>query len=541
MKKFYIYTMLVGLCCFSMMKSEEIDEMRTRGIHTWAAGEDHQKASGLITSRNMNNATATSGTMLDLTTSGRYYLNANLAVDPQNSGVTCIKISASNITLDMRGHTLSSTRVNLATGIIAIEVAANLYNVQIKNGTLSGMDGTGIKVNSGCTGLKIENMFVDNCTLVGVTIAANCHNFNMKDTIITRCDGSHSGSDGAVGFRIQSSNVIKIERCCFDLNQHATTGHAMGVYATSCSHAVFINCSAHHNKAGTASGNAAYGFRIDGASNYSHLIQCEANKNISQNGPVYGFSVDAATGGSELMESHADNNTAVGGDCHGFSFTSSSDFILISRCNAQGNTGDNHVYGFKFNASDYVAVHHCVALGQSTTGTTKNCYGFYSTGGNGNTFQDCKSFGNKASASGAATSAGFCLAGSEKYTNIIRCESKSNLGGAGTAYGIYLESAASCTIKANEIFVNTGTTDGFGIKDATANSISCYIENVAYGNSKTDGSTVDNYSVRLSPNNSENTFPVREAFLTDFINLKQINLFDNIELIEKANVETLRG
>ena len=239
-------------------------------------------------------------------------------------------------------------------------------------------------------------------------------------------------------------------------------------------------------------------------------------------------------------------NKGVGATSYGFSCTGSSlHSMRFENCSAINNKGDSDAYGFYSESLEYSYFDQCVANNQRTTSVSSvTVAGFYSKGGEGLTFKNCIAFGNKGNANVSDKAIGFCLdaySGSgEMYSNIIGCQAKDNDGGTGTGYGIYLVSATACTIQKNELFVNHGITGGYGIKDdLTTGNVSAFMENIAYGNGTIDGMVINNYDVKLSPNDDANVFPVRIAFITDYTNLKTIRPLDNIELVEKADVSSL--
>ena len=87
--------------------------------------------------------------------------------------------------------------------------------------------------------------------------------------------------------------------------------------------------------------------------------------------------------------------------------------------------------------------------------------------------------------------------------------------------------------------MNIGDTNGYGIKDDATSSVSCYFENFAYSNGKSNGLIINNYDVILSPNDSYSNFPVQTAYLTDFSTLKQANQYDNVEFLERTITSSL--
>lgn len=78
-------------------------------------------------------ATPVLGPHYTINTPGSYYLAGNVEVTGGNG----INITTSNVTLDLNGFTLISKTANPAQGT-AIEIAADLTNIEIKNGCIAG-------------------------------------------------------------------------------------------------------------------------------------------------------------------------------------------------------------------------------------------------------------------------------------------------------------------------------------------------------------------------------------------------------------------
>lgn len=496
--------------------------------------------------KNVIDSTSASGTMTTISTADRYYFRENMHMTPTQTDVTCLKITSSNVIVDLRGYTLMGNTTTGA-GMIGIEVASNLSNIQIVNGTISSMNGIGVKVNGGCNNIQIRNMQVDQCTLAGVTMDT-CNDIHMNEVIITRCNGAHTdaAAEGATGLRLRWCNRIRITDSHFDGNQAgAIDRDAAGVYARQCLHCEFVRCSAIHNKAGSTAGNAGYGFRFLMGSNNAVIKSCKAGCNLTQDGPVYGFCIDDSSG-VVMKDCHAQGNMAMGTTdtvdiASGFCISGTGGGgAYLEDCIANKNNGASHVHGFASNYSNHNYFMNCKALDQATSSiTTTTVAGFYANTGRGNTFSHCLSFGNTGGANSGSNGTGFYLSGSEVYSNVLECQAKANDGSTGIGYGIWLDSATYCTIRGNELFVNTGTTNGYGVKDSETSSVSAYFENFAYGNGSASGLVVNNFDVTLAPNDSVNDFPVQTAFLTDFRLLKGEAPYDNVELVERADTDSL--
>lgn len=133
-----------------------------------------------------------------ISTPGHFYLTANLAVPPDMTG---IRISASDVTLDLGGFTISGSGTGAASGVTTF---GSTSRVTITNGVVRGFPGTGISTLSS-THAVIED----------VTTTAN--NFGIRagsDTIIRDCITSLN-TDG--GILVSGSNT-RIENCVVTAN-----------------------------------------------------------------------------------------------------------------------------------------------------------------------------------------------------------------------------------------------------------------------------------------------------------------------------------
>lgn len=504
---------------------------------SWSQTHDFGKPyTHVLGRKDVNNTVASSGAMKIISESGRYYFTQDMHISPINTDVTCLKITTSNVILDLRGYSVMGNTTT-GSGMIGIEVASNLSNIMIVNGTLSALHGIGIKVNSGCNNIYVENITVTRCTHTGILLDT-ITDAHLHEVTVNKCDGSHASSSGAIGLHIASSSRIHILNSHFDGNQVASSGNAIGVYCNQSSQCDFVNCSAVQNKAGSTTGDTAYGFYINDATDSNiFLKECFASHNQSQDGKCYGF-YSANTYALYMNDCVAIGNTAAGAtttnDCVGFGVVGSGS-CLLKNCLANHNGGSQASYGFFLSSTIFTSLVECVARNQFTTseGATKVA-GFYTSGGQGNSFEKCISFGNASGSHASAHGIGFYVDNTESYLSITSCMVRANTSSGGTGYGIWLADATACIVRANELFVNTGGTNGYGIKDDASSSISCYLENFAYGNGKSNGLIINNYDVKLSPNDTYAVFPVQVAYITDFSTLKQSNRYDNVELLERV-------
>lgn len=211
-------------------------------------------------------ATPVFGPHYTISTPGSYYLTGNVEVTGGNG----INITTSNVTLDLNGFALISKTANPAQGN-AIEIAADLTNIEIKNGHIVG--GTvrtyvGPKAwNATFSGQGWFNGIRD---AGGATFPSR--NLVISDLAAERC--------GSIGILLNSSGILR---------NIATTGNASwGVFAD---HGTLVNITASNNATG---GVNCYLGSISGAT-------------ATANGTV-GVSAPQGT----VINSAADNNGTYG-------------------------------------------------------------------------------------------------------------------------------------------------------------------------------------------------------------------------------------
>jgi hypothetical protein len=115
--------------------------------------------------------------------SGSYYLTGNVAgVD----GKTTISITASNVTLDLNGFTVSGpTEVGQSAGLAAIYI--DNPNVVVRNGLVADSQGHGIV--GGAVGITIEDVAVCDVDGVGITLSG-------EPAMVRRCIVSEADEGG---------------------------------------------------------------------------------------------------------------------------------------------------------------------------------------------------------------------------------------------------------------------------------------------------------------------------------------------------------
>lgn len=399
---------------------------------------------------------------------GKYKIIEDLTSKPTNANISCIKITASNISIDFNGFSLTQ-QSSTSSGLTAIEIAANVSNIDLYNIEIGSIDGNGIKIGAGANNITINGGSISSCKKIGMDIDQACE-LDVYNVNVNQYDGSHSGAlNGAVG--------IKLNKCvsCRFTNVYCNKGSQTGSKETcawllqSCNNCLFADCKAIANE----SKKSTVGFYITTSLN-NHFKSCKVEGTIAKE------------------------------DAYGFRLDETNKYNLFENCEC--------------------------SYSNSSTGSA---YGFYCKNGNGNCFKDCVAMGNSGANSSGKEGSGFYLTG-ETNSFIVGCTIKAN--NAKTGHGIHSVSATYCTIEDNKIFGNTGTDNGYGLRDDAASSTNFILKNFAYANQdSTTNKKVNNYHAKLSPDDSLSIFPVVSVFLNNYSRASKATTLDNIEAIERPD------
>ncbi len=185
---------------------------------------------GKCTVASSGSATAIPGCQV-INTPGTYTLNSDISgVDP--SGTSCVTITASNVTLDCQGHTITVTDVNAIT-IGAPTTSPQLQNVQINNCSLSvtgipgkhGISMYGSNHSIACNGGTITNTASSGygIQLSGATVAENANANTIDGCNITT--NSYGIRFSVTPQSSLTNNVIRYT--------HITSGTFQGIFFVS--------------------------------------------------------------------------------------------------------------------------------------------------------------------------------------------------------------------------------------------------------------------------------------------------------------------
>ncbi len=455
--------------------------------------------------------TATSGTVVTLDKPGRYLVESDLEFAPANNSVIGIQITSSNVTLDLNDCTLYQT--GSGTSFTVIKIATGLSNITVRNGKINSITGTGTHADTNCSNVRLREMSINGCSTQGMLLST-CDNCLIMDIQITNCNTT--STNDPIGLELASCTSITAIDSIFNNNTNTSgSGTAYGVKMTGCKNCNFQNCQANGNQ-----GDIAYGFSLTSSCESCTLRHCLANNNVADGG-------------------------TTNDDCVGYYLNASKSCHLYN-CDANSNTSTSSAFGFKTINSNVCKFKACEAAYNSTTATTTGPYGAWGfcsshTGSASNVWVDCRANGNQGSTDAGATdtlAVGIEIGGTEKYSNIANCVSSRNNGHTGTGYGIRINGATLCEVKANRVVVNIGDSSdpngGFRIKDTSADTTNLYTSNFAFGNGKADNSVVNNYDVAVAPDNNVVLFPSVIGYLNNFNNFNPVSSFQyNIEVIER--------
>lgn len=242
----------------------------------------------------------------EISSSGSYYLTQSIDA----GGAAGINISASNVTIDLNGYTISSDGSGAASGIFC---STAVTNITIKNGIITTWGGHGINATN-ATHCTLQDIQASNNNLSGISTgnSARVHGCNTSENLfdgintgmqsnVTYCTATGNGTDG---IDINSNSSVS-ECLATDNGQNGiegstncqvsnSTGNNNAEDGISLSIAGIISTS-------TANSNGHDGFDINSGAN---IYGCTAKSNT-----LHGYNC-----GSDVSASNntADNNLQSG-------------------------------------------------------------------------------------------------------------------------------------------------------------------------------------------------------------------------------------
>jgi hypothetical protein len=177
---------------------------------------------------------------------GSYYLTTNLAVSGGSNGIT---ISASHVTLNLSGFTISSTSATPAGTAIELSSSRGNTNVTILNGHIfSGVTNSGgvfsgkgfyngIEVDSACRNIRVSGISVIGCANDGI-------NIGNGNTIAEFCTVDSAGTYGVAAGSVLHCDAGLCGVTAILAYSIATecTGTSSGTAGAGVSAATAVNC-----------------------------------------------------------------------------------------------------------------------------------------------------------------------------------------------------------------------------------------------------------------------------------------------------------
>ncbi|HLB40669.1 MAG TPA: right-handed parallel beta-helix repeat-containing protein, partial [Candidatus Babeliales bacterium] len=323
------------------------------------------KASDLVT------PLANSANMYTINRSGRYYVANDLSRNnpSQFTGCTMIYINSGDVTLDLNGKTLRPSQFVNASSLTAIEIAANLANITIRNGTINGYNSlaaspttsyitTGIDATAGTNkNLSFYDLQVLNLKANGIDIASS-QALLIKNVTVSNCVGT---STEISGLNLSSCSNVQVLNCNFN-SITASSALSNGVRLASCNTVLLDGCTAADT--GTGNGWNAQGFRTLTSPRDITFLNCTATRTT---GYARGFSLEST-----------DNSFGP--------------FKLVN-CSANQGVGTGYLVGFY--ALSPVSFENCIADSNACSGGGV-CYGFELSGALGSKLTNCLAINNSA-------------------------------------------------------------------------------------------------------------------------------------------------
>ena len=311
--------------------------------------------------------------------SGYHCLCEDAVFNPKANQNAAIRISTSNVTLDLRGRTLSQKSKDVL-GVDGILVDPGLTNIIIKNGTIKDFSDAGIRAGALSEPLITELSISD-------IQAFN----NALSTTIADPNFRGEGIGGVVIFNAQD---VKINNCTFNTNAFA------GLWSFNITKFTMENCHCDDNTAANffaPNTQLVIGGTVAGISTDIRISHCTFNRNTS-GGEALGFGLDFAFG------------------------TNASTNIVLDACQFNDNTaivsdpaialaleGSSEAAGTAFVRATNLTLQNCEANGNSLTlnvpltsgfppvneGLVNLVFGFQVANSNNVTITNCSSSGNK--------------------------------------------------------------------------------------------------------------------------------------------------
>ena len=142
---------------------------------------------------------------------GQYVLAADL--DCSGTLASGLTISASNVTLHLAGHTLSSADCDHTKNITGIAINSGITGVQVEGGTVKGFN-DGISLYSANS--RVSSMTITNACIFGIAVSGTNNQVDTSVVTLSGLDGIGIGA--ATGTKILSNDISGNTRVGVDIS-----------------------------------------------------------------------------------------------------------------------------------------------------------------------------------------------------------------------------------------------------------------------------------------------------------------------------------
>lgn len=321
---------------------------------------------------------------------GVYVLGSNISFNPASPD-NMITIDSNDIVLDLGQNTIMQT--NGTPNVNGIIVNSGRSNIIIKNGTIKNLSGTGIKISTGCSKLKIENLQIFNCAISGIecvgTPSSNISTFDIVDCSVAECSQSISATttvylEYCSGFRLTNLRVnnnggtttsldaIKIINCSSarikdvraNSNKASSSMHAF--HFANCNDLIVIGCITR----GSTSADTSVGYCLESDTNCQNntFNNCVVfvNNATGLNGTTNGFYIGSNNNNNIFKNCRATLNSSIS-DCTGFYTVSNTNNIFLKCMAIENNSQNGTARGFYLVNHTEAQLINCMVSRQKST------------------------------------------------------------------------------------------------------------------------------------------------------------------------------
>lgn len=380
-------------------------------------------------------------------TAGVYKAAENLTYSPAAGSQQAIRITVSDVILDLQCYTLQQG--NVQAGTDAVRINSFLNDVTIKNGTVKNFTRAGISTQANSSRITVDDVLTLSCDVRGIEFLSTNSDNAINNVRVFNCN---RGASGDYGIFLQNSFRGTVNKCT--LNNNGLSSHALSaVRLESCG-----ECSVKDTEINTNIGSSLIGVDIN-TTNSSSVTRCLVR-----------------------------NNSALVTTCTAYAFAGASQcYNAITDCTAQENSATTTCFGFDLAASTTANLFvNCAALGNHGNSVT----GYLLTGprAHNNVFIDCLSLNNQALGTLGIVS-GFAIENGADFGALLRCISSFNTSSNYIAQGLVLQNGTggnNWSIRDGEYERNIGSSNAnsFGIRLITGSS-NLFSRNRSFNNGTT--------------------------------------------------------